>query len=113
MQVGVKWRVLQLGNWILVAALSVRCALLFLVRQLGPPPGQPKGMIVVSFFPDLTCSSCEGICQMFFERFTILKRPATQIYTLNALNSLEARVLLGRYFRSLECIRQSRFRSNK
>ena len=76
----------------------------FLVRQLRPPPGQPEGMIVVSLFPDLTRSSCGRICQMFLEQFTVLERPAAQIYTLNALNSLEARVLLGRYFRSLEWV---------
>lgn len=74
----------------------------FLVRQLRTAPSQPEGMIVVSFFPDSTRPSCECIFQMFFERFTVLERLMLQMYVFTALNGLEARVLLGRYFRSPE-----------
>jgi len=52
-----------------------------------------ESSIQLSIFPSSPQSSCERICQMFFERFnaarfSILERPMAQMYYSNALNRL-------------------------
>ena len=54
---------------------------------------QMESPVQLSIFPSLPLSSCERICQMFFERFnaarfSILERPMTQMYYSNTLNRL-------------------------
>jgi len=64
-----------------------------LFSTLGLRRTQMESPVQLSIFPGLPRSSCEHICQMFFERFnvagfSILERPMAQIYSSNALNGL-------------------------
>ena len=67
-------------KYALFAALGLRRTQMESPVQLSIPPGLPR-------------SSCERICQMFFERFnvagfSIIERPVAQLYASNALNGL-------------------------
>jgi len=64
-----------------------------LFATLGLRRTQMESPVQLSIFPGLPRSSCERVCQMFFERFnvagfSILERPMAQIYSSNALNGL-------------------------
>ena len=64
-----------------------------LFATLGLRRTQMESPVQLSIFPGLPRSSCEHICQMFFERFnvagfSILERPMAQMYSSNALNGL-------------------------
>ena len=64
-----------------------------LFTTLGLRRTQMESPVQLSIFPGLPRSSCEHICQMFFERFnvagfSILERPMAQMYSSNALNGL-------------------------
>ena len=64
-----------------------------LFSTLGLRRTQMESPVQLSISPGLPRSSCERICQMFFERFnvagfSILERPMAQLYAANALNGL-------------------------
>jgi queuine/archaeosine tRNA-ribosyltransferase len=57
-----------------------------LFTTLGLRRTQMESPVQLSIFPGLPRSSCERICQMFFERFnvagfSILERPMAQMYS--------------------------------
>jgi len=75
----------------LLTRSSIRKHALFFT--LGLRRTQMESPVQLSIFPGLPRSSCERICQMFFERFnvagfSILERPMAQMYSSNALNGL-------------------------
>ena len=81
---------LSASVWILTRPLNRKYALF---TTLGLRRTQMESPVQLSIFPGLPRSSCEHICQMFFERFnvagfSILERPMAQMYACNALNGL-------------------------
>jgi len=78
-----------------------------LFNTLGLRRTQMESPVQLSIFPSLPRSSCEHICQMFFERFnvagfSILERPMAQIYSCNALNGIV--IDLGYYWTDVSAV---------
>jgi len=79
----------QIADWTQAEAIWKHV----LFKTLGLRRTQMESPVLLSIFPGNSRSTCESICQMFFERFnvagfSILERPTAQIYAANALHGV-------------------------